>query len=100
MNIRIKITRVATTFITYPFDKAFVTSRLKPMEYPKTHDRKQLSNEEVIEFLLTNWENFEGKSTKSLRFLRDEGFACEQGRFRDLFYQAKDLKYGQKELGL
>ena len=82
------------------FDKAFVTSRLKPMEYPKAHDRTQLSNEEIIKFLLDNWKTFEGKSTKSLRFLRDEGFACEQGRFRDLFYQAKNLKYGQKELEL
>ena len=81
-------------------DKAFVTSRLKPMEYPKAHDRTQLSNEEIIKFLLDNWKTFEGKSTKSLRFLRDEGFACEQGRFRDLFYQAKNLKYGQKELEL
>ena len=81
-------------------DKDFICLRLKPMKYPITHDRKQLSNNEVIEFLLHNWENFGGQSTKSLRFLRDNGFACEQSRFRDLFHQAKDLKYGQKELGL
>lgn len=49
-------------------------------------DRKQLSDDEVLEFVSSKKIAIPGISaTRALRDLRDAGFACEQGRFGRLF---------------
>jgi hypothetical protein len=48
--------------------------------------RQKKTDEEIIVILQTEWNRFDGRSTRLLRFLRDEIMvACEQSRFRDLW---------------
>ncbi len=53
-----------------------------PAEIPV---RKKMTDGEVVNFILQNWERTKGRSGASLRLLRDSGNACEQSRFKDLF---------------
>lgn len=59
---------------------------------PKAPKRAHLSDDQVVKFILKNWEASGGRSGFTLRLLRDSGLACEQGRFKDLFYQARKLR--------
>ncbi len=56
---------------------------------PKLHlpERTPLSDSEVVHFIRSN-EGSAKTHTSMLRVLRQSGFACEQGRFRDLFLKA------------
>ena len=64
-------------------------SSWSPPDVPK---RKKLTDREVLDFISENWSATGGRSQASLRFLRDSGFACEQGRFKDLFHRARALR--------
>jgi hypothetical protein len=60
-----------------------ILSNAKKPELPM---RQKKTDEEIIVILQTEWNRFDGRSTRLLRFLRDEIMvACEQSRFRDLW---------------
>ena len=69
-------------------DRCGVEEILHTWSVPEIPVRKKLSDQEVINFVLENWEKTKGRSGVSLRLLRDSGNACEQGRFKDLFKRA------------
>lgn len=66
-------------------DQSKVEDILNTWSAPEIPVRKKLSDQEVISFILRNWEKTDGRSGASLRLLRDSGNACEQSRFKDLF---------------
>ncbi len=48
--------------------------------------RQRRSDMEIVDLLYSEWNRFNGSSTRLLRFLRDDALvACEQSRFRDLW---------------
>jgi hypothetical protein len=58
---------------------------------PSIPIRQRLSDSEVIGLIHEHWDGARGQSSRMLRFLRDElQVACEQSRFRTLFYAAKE----------
>ncbi len=59
---------------------------------PNLPVRKRMTDEEIVRFILDQWDETGGRSGVSLRLLRDTGHACEQGRFRDLFRRASRLR--------
>ena len=59
--------------------------------------RKRLSDDHIIEFIQTSWEETGGRSQTTLRLLQDSGCACEQGRFRDLFHRARAQRQSQED---
>ena len=72
-----------------------VEKLLKTWRYPDKILRSKQTDEEVIEFAVTNWEKVGGRSSAMLRLLRDEGLACEQSRFKDLFHEVRKKKEKQ-----
>ncbi len=60
-------------------------ARLPPAEYPK---RERTTDDSVRGFIESELRtNPDGKHSSLLRLFRSQGFACEQGRFRDLFHE-------------
>ena len=82
------------------YDKEFVEGRLKGMRYPQVFDRKLCTDDEVKLFILEHWDTNNGNVNKTLRLLRDKGFACEQTRFANLFRSVKHEKKLQGEFNL
>ncbi len=78
-------------------DRCQVDEMLKGWTAPAIPVRKKMSDQEVISFVLDNWEKTEGRSGASLRLLRDSGNACEQSRFKDLFKLAAADRAKSKE---
>ncbi|MCC2280262.1 hypothetical protein LKL35_33315 [Streptomyces sp. ET3-23] len=55
---------------------------------PEKHNRKPMTNDEVVTFIRQQTSSQPGISrTRLLRLLRDEGRACEQSRFANLYIQ-------------
>lgn len=78
-------------------DAGRVRDFLKGMAWPELAKRKQLGDDDIVRLILSCWDRAEGQSTKMLRILRDEeGVACEQGRFQDLFKRARRLCFEQQ----
>ncbi len=71
-------------------DKFNLLDMMKTWTPPNLPHRIRQTDEEVIEFILNSWHQTGGLSGNSLRHLRNSGFACEQGRFRNLFKRAVD----------
>jgi DGQHR domain-containing protein len=70
-----------------------VRAALQPMARPKPIERRQLSDDEIVQVISSRWQSADGQSAKMLRVLRDdEGIACEQGRFAELFKRARRLR--------
>ncbi len=64
--------------------------KLKPRLIPK---REKKNDYEIKLIILKNWHKAQGLSGKMLRIIRDEEcVACEQGRFKELFNEIKNLK--------
>jgi hypothetical protein len=82
------------------YDKEFVEGRLKGMRYPQVFDRKVCTDDEVKLFILQHWDINNGSVSKTLRLLRDKGFACEQARFANLFRSVRHEKKLQGEFNL
>ena len=82
------------------YDKEFVETRLDGMRYPEVFDRKVCTDDEVKLFILEHWDTNKGNVNKTLRLLRDKGFACEQTRFAKLFKSVKHEKKLQGEFNL
>lgn len=60
--------------------------------YVERFNRKQLSDDEVLDFVSAKRDANPGISaTRALKDLRDAGFACEQGRFGRLFRNAAQV---------
>lgn len=73
-----------------PADEArqLVTGAMKHMQRRELPVRRRLSDAEICNLLRKNWDTCDGKSTKLLRYLRDEALvACEQTRFRQLWQE-------------
>ena len=87
-------------FKTLDWHKAQISKSLENMRCPEKLSRTVITNDQVTEFILNNWEKIGGTSSKMLRHLRDRGFACEQSRFADLFRQTASNRAKQGELGL
>jgi hypothetical protein len=71
-----------------PVDRArrSVEAALAKLQAPETPRRERISDEQVSALLRDGWDRHQGQSSRLLRFLRDEqGVACEQRRFRDLW---------------
>ena len=78
-------------------DRADIEEVLSAWSEPEIPVRRKLSDDEVVSFVLENWEKTEGRSGASLRLLRDSGNACEQSRFKDLFKLAAADRAKTKE---
>lgn len=79
-------------------DKRSIANELEAWSVPEIPVRRKMSDEDVIGFVLENWEATNGRSGASLRLLRDSGNACEQSRFKDLFKLAAADRF-QSEQG-
>ena len=69
-------------------DRADLMTLTKDWGYPYRPRRKRQTDGEIITFILRNWSRTGVSTSASLRLLRESGYACEQGRFRDLFNRA------------
>lgn len=68
-----------------------VVKLLADLPYPTIPKRQQLDDSELLVVIKKLWGRAEGQSSRMLRILRDEELiACEQGRFKVLFYRAKN----------
>ena len=68
-----------------------VEELLADLPYPTIPKRQQLDDSELLVVIKKLWGRTEGQSSRMLRILRDEELiACEQGRFKVLFYRAKE----------
>jgi DGQHR domain-containing protein len=68
-----------------------INDSLAGLTPPEIPDRKQLSDEEIVDAIVAAWDRADGKSSRMLRVLRDEErIACEQGRFVRLFATARN----------
>jgi hypothetical protein len=67
-----------------------VLESLAPLEAPRATGRQRKSDDEVEQLISEHWERFSGRSTRLLRFLRDEAnVACEQSRFKSLWHSVR-----------
>lgn len=72
-------------------DSAVIKKILDRFETPIVPSRRQLSDDEVRNAIIANWDRAEGYSNRMLRVLRDDlHVACEQKRFSILFKQVKE----------
>lgn len=79
-------------------DVARVRTSLRDLPWPEHPTRRQLGDDDIVKAILSNWERASGQSTKMLRLLRDdEGIACEQSRFVQLFNRAGNLRQAGSE---
>ena len=69
-------------------DKTDLVTMMAGWTPPNRPRRERQTDEEIIAFILDAWCRTGGRSSTSLRLLKDSGRACEQGRFRDLFSRA------------
>jgi hypothetical protein len=70
-----------------------VTIKIESMKPAKLQfDRLKLTDEEVVAKIKEFWEVCNGASGTTLRYLRDQGFACEQSRFARIFREVKQEK--------
>ncbi|MER3357834.1 MAG: hypothetical protein RLQ73_28225 [Hoeflea sp. D1-CHI-28] len=68
-----------------------VEDLLASLPYPIVPKRRQLDDAELLVVIKEIWTRAEGQSSRMLRILRDEELiACEQGRFKVLFYRVKE----------
>jgi hypothetical protein len=74
-------------------DKRSIAKGLETWSAPEIPVRKKMSDDDVINFVLENWDATNGRSGASLRLLRDSGNACEQSRFKDLFKLAAEGRF-------
>ena len=71
-------------------DRAALLNMMHQWRSPETPKREPMRDDDVVRFILDNWDTTGGRSGVSLRLLRDNGYACDQGRFRDLFRSARE----------
>ena len=70
--------------------KSRVATALSDLDKPKKITRRKMDDQELLSLIAKHWKDIEGQSGKGLRFFRDHlGVACEQGRFKTLFHEAK-----------
>jgi hypothetical protein len=67
-----------------------VEHALASLPYPKVLSRERCTDTELINLLKEHWDEYNGQSSRLLRFLRDEALvACEQSRLRKLCSQIR-----------
>lgn len=72
-------------------DSAAIIKLLNRLEAPIVLRRRHLSDIEIRNVIIANWDRAEGLSSRMLRVLRDDlSVACEQKRFSILFKQVKE----------
>ena len=78
-------------------DGAIIEALLAGWRPPTTPSRERQTDEEIVSFIDRNWQVVDGRSARMLRFLRDSGLACEQGRFSNLFRQVAEQRPSRQE---
>lgn len=73
-------------------DRQKLLGLMRDWRTPNRPMRERMTDEEIVKFILEQWDKTGGRSGDSLRLLRDTGHACEQSRFRDLFRRASHLR--------
>jgi hypothetical protein len=64
----------------------YLKSIAPSLEQPRSFDRTILNDKQIATFIRKNSrKNSKTSSSATLRLLRDEGFACEQKRFRRIY---------------
>lgn len=70
-----------------------VNARLAKLRKPVAPVRKKMDDLELIKLINKSWEKHDGKTSKLLRFLRDEELvSCEQSRFHKLCAKVRAAK--------
>ena len=70
-----------------------VSDALSALRKPEVPRRQRRTDNEIVSAILTLWKAEQGQSSRILRALRrNEGLACEQGRFRALYRRAADMQ--------
>lgn len=76
------------------FHAHLVNESLSGRAYRQIPKRKRLSDQQIIDTILSNWHLSPANFSKMLRIVRDdEQIACEQTRFRNLYRLAKELNH-------
>ena len=78
-------------------DKRDLKTMIAGWTPPNRPSRERQTDEEIIAFILNAWCSTGGRLNASLRLLRDSGRACEQKRFRDLFFRAAVQRDAQRK---
>jgi hypothetical protein len=78
-------------------DGAIIEALLVGWRKPSIPVRERQTDEEIVTFIDQNWQVVGGRSARMLRFLRDSGLACEQGRFQGLFRHVAERRSSQQE---
>ena len=63
---------------------------------PRQQDRRRLTDREVLRFIRSRVSGTDVSWTKLLRQLRQDGCACEQKRFRTLYFQLTGKSHGER----
>ena len=74
-------------------DRESLANLMSSWAMPIAHQRKKLSDSEILSFILEQWSTTGGRSQATHRLLRENGFACEQSRFKGLFHQARAIHH-------
>lgn len=74
-------------------DRQKLLGLMRDWRTPNLPVRERMTDEEIVRFILEQWDETGGRSGVSLRLLRDTGHACEQSRFKDLFRRASHLRH-------
>jgi hypothetical protein len=70
---------------------AQVKAAMEALMKPVLPLRAKKSDDEILAVLRKHWDQYEGRSGRLLRFLRDDALvACEQSRFRGLWLRVQD----------
>ena len=89
LNVRIAADVLATGIVDHGAMSRYLRRRLAAAPDRPTYERHRLADDEVITFICGRRATNKNRSrTSLLRELRDEGMACEQSRFADLFATA------------
>lgn len=72
--------------------RSLVLNFLSPITRKKSPKRQRTDDNGIHKAIFENWENGKGQSSKLLRIIRRElGIACEQTRFRNIYYSVKKM---------
>jgi hypothetical protein len=78
--------------------RAMVLDSLSPISRREIPKRRRVNDDEICIAIQDNWAKGRGQSSALLRIIRDKlGIACEQSRFRTIYYSVKKIMGGADE---
>lgn len=70
-----------------------LNAKLVKLNKPVAPTRAKVSDPELMKLVNKNWRKFDGRTSKILRFLRDEALvSCEQSRFQKICSQIREAR--------